>query len=234
MLLFRPHTDNVKTGYVPTAWVGPTLADIEASCTGCPLFKRSCYAWQGRVRMSMLHLLRAAAENPAAYTLDFALRHAPRSARMVRVSAIGDPRVVPFEDAQTLVAKVARAGLALVGYTHFWRDPEVARTWRGHLMASCESAAQADAALSAGWRATFILRRGTTATRGKTPGGNTWVLCPAQVDPKPGRERVTCNTCRLCAASTPGPIVAFRGHGPVRQVERAVVAATLTSNGEAP
>ena len=34
------------------------------------------------------------------------------------------------------------------------------------------------------------------------------VVCPEQAT-----GRVTCNDCRLCDASRPGPVIAFREHG---------------------
>lgn len=220
MMLFRPTSDNEKTGNVPTAWVGPDAAAAAETCTGCALYPRACYAWRGRVLASAQGLFRAAARAPEKYTLDYALAHAARSAKMLRVTALGDAGALPAEEVAQIVTKVRAAKLALVGYTHRWRE-HAAHAWRGHLMASCETPEQADTAVAAGWRATFILKRGEAAVRGKTPAGNPWILCPAQHPVRAGRPAVTCNSCRLCAAASSGPVIAFRGHGPVRLVEAA-------------
>jgi hypothetical protein len=141
------------------------------------------------------------------YTLQEALRTARRSARMVRYTAIGDGGRVPKAYADDIISTVRAAGLQLVGYTHHWREPAVADAWRGRLMASADTLADADEAISAGWRTAVVLPEGAGDT--VTPGGHIVKVCPAIKS----NNRVTCNDCRLCDASRRGPVIGFPAHG---------------------
>jgi hypothetical protein len=138
------------------------------------------------------------------------------SARMLRLTSVGDVGRNP-ELLGPVTAAARDAGLALVGYTHHWRE-EVAAPWRGVLMASCEGNGPEAAApaLLAGWRATvtastqqatFTAKYGNA---GRLPSGHAWIVCPAM-----RVEGLTCNDCRLCDASRPGPVVVFPRHGNV-------------------
>lgn len=207
-LLWTARSGNTKTGDVPTAWVGATLEEARQSCLGCPLLDAGCYAHSGSVGMGGLSARKGATRNPDRYTLKSALANRSASARMARFTAIGDIGRIGREMATALRATVQKVGLAVVGYTHHWREAEVADAWKGSLMASTESLEDADEAVGQGWRATVIVSMDAPRT-GTTPAGRKLVVCPAQE--KPGV--VTCNTCRLCDASRPGPVIAFRAHG---------------------
>ena len=212
-ILWTARTRNTKTGDVPTAWIGSSIEEARASCEGCDLLESGgCYAHGGTVAMGFRSILRAwRAGKRERYTLQAALSGALRSARMARLSAIGDAGRMPRAQAEAMRAKIKRAGLALVGYTHHWREASVRDTWRGFLMASCETEAQADRAVSEGWRATMIVPSWDTRRTWRTLAGNKVSACPAQVT----GGRVTCNDCLLCDASRAlVPIVAFRAHGP--------------------
>lgn len=215
-VIFTPTSSNRKTGNVPTAWVGRTEEEALASCSGCALRPTrdggdgSCYAWSGAVRFGAISARKAAAARPETRTLPAALAGAARSARMLRLTGIGDIGRSGRAVADQVVNQAHTAGLAVVGYTHHWRENEVADAWRGRLMASTESAADADAAVAAGWRATVVVAPDAPRVS-TTPAGRRVVVCPAQVAGE-GRE-VTCNTCRLCDASRLGPVIAFRAHG---------------------
>ena len=129
------------------------------------------------------------------------------SARMVRVTGLGDVGRSGRALADSIIAEAARVGLAVVGYTHHWREEGVAEAWRGRLMASTETLADADRAAREGWRASVVVPADHPRFS-KTPEGRTVVVCPEQATGK-----VTCNDCRLCDASRSGPIIAFREHG---------------------
>lgn len=215
-ILWASGSSNVKTGDVPTAWVGLTKEACRESCRGCPMAPRdvggdgSCYSHSGSPAIAHASIRKAAASGKAR-DLTSALRSASRSARMVRLSAIGDMGRMAREHADAIVGTIKAAGLAVVGYTHHWREAQPAESWRGRLMASVQSLAEADEALAQGWRAAAVVAPDHPA-RSRTPGGATVVVCPAQIAEAAGRK-VTCNTCRLCDASRPGPVIAFREHG---------------------
>lgn len=203
-----PRSSNVKTGDVPTLWVGKTEEETRESCAGCPLLGGGCYAWSGAVRFGAISARKKAAADPASRTIAAAIRGAARSARMIRATGLGDIGRAGKAAADEIASAAAAAGLALVGYTHHWRETDVAAAWRGRLMASTETLADADTAANAGWRVTVIAPADAPRVL-ETPEGRKVVVCPAQV-----REgAVTCNDCRLCDASRPGPVIAFRAHG---------------------
>jgi hypothetical protein len=206
-LLFTARSTNIKTGDVPTGWVGATREETRASCAGCPLLDKGCYAHSGAVALAA-HAARKAAAAGKDRSLGAAIAGAARSARMLRLTGIGDVGRSGVDVAIEVASEVAAAGLALVGYTHHWRESAVSAAWRGRLMASTEKLQDADRAVAEGWRATVVVPE-DYPQRSTTPAGRPVVVCPAQVP----SSRVTCNDCRLCDASRPGPVIAFRAHG---------------------
>tara|TARA_R110000824_G_scaffold131498_2_gene293549 strand:- start:155 stop:937 length:783 start_codon:yes stop_codon:yes gene_type:complete len=96
-----------------------------------------CYAWHGTPRMAATGVWRAAQRNPQRYTLRHAIDNSVRSARMVRLSAIGDPNAVSQAEADYIVDTCEREGMDLVGYCH---NPERSSQWKGRLMASIDLA----------------------------------------------------------------------------------------------
>lgn len=203
-ILWSARSSNAKTGDVPTAWIGASKEEARASCAGCPLLTGGCYAHTG----TPAHAAASVRRSTADHSLTAALHGAVRAARMVRLSAIGDVGRCGKETADAIVAEVKAAGLAVVGYTHHWREATVAEAWRGRLMASCDTLADADRAIAEGWRAAVVLPDGTDGDT-RTPAGALVKLCPAQAS----EGKVTCNTCRLCDGSRPGPNIGFRFHG---------------------
>jgi hypothetical protein len=213
-ITWTARSSNVKTGDVPTAMVVASLgATVERygdaakrSCQAvkCPLFGNGCYAWNSTGGMALSSHAKKAATG-ADMSFAAILPKVARSARMARITAIGDAGAIP-EQAIEAVNAVRRAGLAAVGYTHGWRD--IAASLAGYLMASCENGADADRAVDAGWRATTILPSDAPMTGNRTPAGRPIVVCPAQRN-----DAVTCNTCRLCDAGKAGPVIGFIVHG---------------------
>ncbi len=204
-VLWTARSSNVKTGDVPTAWVGRTRAESLASCGACPLkASRNCYAQYGTPAIAAASTRKAAASG------------ADRGLRQALADAIGRIPGSPIAPTRAMRAlrwretarAVARAGLDLVAYTHQWRE----RTdLAPYAMASCDSVADVDAATARGYRATVVLSAAEASEPDllRTPAGRPIVVCPAQRS-----DRVTCNSCRLCAAARPGPVIGFIDHGP--------------------
>lgn len=71
---------------------------------------------------------------------------------------------------------------------------------------SADTPEQADDAIASGLPACLVVPE--DAGPSVTPGGNRWIICPAQT-----RDDVTCATCLLCARPQRTVIVAFRAHG---------------------
>lgn len=208
---FTATSSNRKTGNVPTAWVGANRAERRASCSGCPLLDAGCYAHSGPVALAANSVQRAIATG-ADRSIDAALANRAHSARMFRLTAIGDIGRAPAALAATIKRKIKAAGLAIVGYTHHWREADVSASWRGVLMASTETLADADTAIDSGWRATTIVAADAPA-RTTTPAGRPVIVCPAQQAEARG-VTLTCNDCRRCDGSRhDSAIIAFRAHG---------------------
>ena len=214
-------SSNVKTGDVPTVWVGRNLAQSRESCTGCPLLASGdCYAQFGSPSFAISSVARSAARAKSwrKYTIHRALRDRAPTARFVRFSALGDVARADRAQVSEAFAATDAAGLAVVGFTHFWR----ARTssWlRGRLMASVQSPTEAREANARGWRAAIVMPAGTTGTLRNDDGSIFAVECPAIAASRTGRT-FTCNDCAagkrgaLCDASKAGPNVYFADHGP--------------------
>jgi hypothetical protein len=231
-ILWLAQTKNTKTGNVPTAMIGKTRRESLQSCKGCSqLTNRNCYAWFGTVSWGLAHIQRAFKGDPQKYSFLNAIADRHPDARMVRVSAIGDPFRASFRDLQHSFELSKQLGLAFVGYTHFHLEKGAHRL-KKMLMASCDSIEQADAAVQRGWRATAVVPYNFQGKRFTTPAGHTAVICPAQTMPK----KITCNDCLLCDASrkTSFQIIAFRDHGPkvrnqIRQMKKLPVIQQLST-----
>lgn len=212
-VIATPTSSNRKTGNVPTLWVGKTEEEAKESCSGCGLISK-CYAWSGAVRFGAISARKKAASAPETRTIDAAIRGAARSARMLRATGIGDIGRSGQSLADYVTGAARSAGLALVGYTHHWREADVAASWRGRLMASTETPEDADRAVAEGWRATLVVPADTPRVS-TTPAGHKVIVCPAQLAEEPTYhgKPIVCNDCKLCEAAKPGPVVAFRFHG---------------------
>ena len=216
-------TGNDKTGPTPTLWVGADRAESRRSCAAvaCPSRPRadggdgSCYAQGGTTACAVASMVRADARGKD-YSLSAALANRSVKARAVRLTAIGDVAASPSLVAYAVAAAavVRAAGLSILGYTH-GHGLAHAAPLRGLLMASCDTLQDADRLTAAGWRVAVKLPPTPPGERPArttvTPGGRTVVTCPVLVRPD---AELTCNACRLCDASRPGPIIGFPDHGP--------------------
>lgn len=208
-ILWVARSRNSKTGDVPTAWVGFSTGEAKKSCIGCGLLGNGCYAYGGSPILGHQSLTKASMSQPGRYTLTAALKARSRKARMVRVTALGDVGRIGREAADAIVAEIKESGLALVGYTHHWKEVAVAVAWHGRLMASADNLKEADQAAAAGWRVSVTVPSDHPRVS-LTPEGRKVVVCPAQVKED---HSVQCNNCKLCDGSKRGPIIGFRAHG---------------------
>jgi len=161
------------------------------------------------------------------YHIRRALADRHHAARMIRFTALGDAARCDRGEVREAMREAKRAGLSVVGYTHFW---ETDGAWlRGRLMASCDNVDHARAANAAGWRATIVVAAGTTGTLRNADGSTFAVECPAIAAERMGKK-YTCNECAstrrgaLCDASKPGPNVYFADHGPKARRHLPVIA----------
>lgn len=193
-VILVPDSGNAKTGpmwqaYIIRADVTPLAAikahDTGATCGTCPLQQNGCYAERMQGLISLGRTMESRGY-PVVSLTDAATALAG-SGSALRIGAYGDPAAVPVAVWATL-AKAAPRGWT--GYTHQWRacDAEL----RHYVMASCDSADDADDAQAMGWR-TFRVRQVATGGTTDTQRQNE-VVCPASHE----RDVTTCQECRLC------------------------------------
>lgn len=194
-------TPNVKTGNIPTAYVGQTLDECRDSCQGCALLEKECYAWHGLSRVSLGRIEERIREG-VDYSLANALENRHRDAKAARIGAMGDPARADRRALLRDVKKLRAEGLAILSYTHFWRERQNQRL-RSICMASCEFVEDAEEARSKGWLPAMLLPWDYHIERGplvEIAGGERLLVCPAQTK---GKNAVTCNDCRMCDPEHP-------------------------------
>lgn len=215
--LWIPTTTNRKTGNIPTSYIGRTLEDVRRSCEAadCKLLEnKQCYAWFGTPRAAYASLEKAD-ERGKDHSLRTAIKQAVRSARFLRVGALGDPCLLPPDElAETYDTARSEGFRGVLAYTHGWK--EAGQHLCGLAMASCDSLEEADEALDEGWRTTAILPWDSAHDGNITPAGRNVAVCAAQI-----KRGVNCNTCGLCDAQARGPpIIGFLDHGPQARAAR--------------
>ena len=232
-MLWTVSLTNNKTGPCLSAW--PDSAEEgRVSCAGCARLDGGCYAWRGTVAMAYTSVLRGAAADPGAYTLEGALARAPRHIRIARLGMLGDPAGSPDLVSETLRAlDTLRAhGIAPLGYTHHWRRPYVAPL-RGVLLASCDTPADAIDARAAGWRVALVgpAALATDPPRTVDTAAGRAVVCPAVS--RPGVQCATCPRALWCGrADAHLPPVVFPEHGALARDYPRAHTLTLTLTAE--
>lgn len=216
-LFVAARSTNSKTGDVPTVWIGRSIEESRLSCTGCKLLEdHDCYAQYGTPRIGMTSIVKGVAIDARRYVVRAALRRRAKTARFLRLSALGDAARADRRQLRSVFREAAQAGLAVVGFTHFWKDDGA--FLKGRLMASCDSFADAKEANRRGWRAAIFAPADMAGTVRRPDGTIDAVLCPAIAAQRLGKH-YTCNECAsgprgaLCDASRPGPNVYFPDHG---------------------
>lgn len=206
VLLITPRSSNTKTGPMAQAWL--LLRDVEpfealrtgvdrAICGDCVHRSgdtRTCYVSLFHGPMQIWRTLQA-----GKYPLITGEAAAAALAgEQLRITAYGDPALVPFEVWRTLLSRAAGS----VGYTHQWQTCDL--RFRSLLMASVETDREMKRAQSLGWR-TFRARPHGA------PLHETEFQCPASEE---GGHRSTCARCQLCrGTSSPAKSVSILLHG---------------------
>jgi hypothetical protein len=156
-------TQNLKLGNAATTYVE------QRSCPDGCVFRNGggCYAEHGRVGMITARLNRAAAANPDATPEDIARDEAAEidgfnvaRNRPLRLHTVGDCKT---DEAAAIVAAAAdryraRGGGPVWTYTHAWRDVERESWAEVNVLASCETAADVDAAHARGYATAIVVK----------------------------------------------------------------------------
>jgi hypothetical protein len=183
-------TGNTKTGVIPTQYVGLTREETLRSCSGCALLPDNggggCYAWTGRSCRAANSVRKATMRGRPAGLVD-AIERCPRSAKLVRFGAIGDPARVHHDKRMSDIDTARSYGFKIAGYTHFWKDEPRTGSLRHVFLASCETTEQIKEARDMGWLV-------SVAGPESFPG---MVTCPNYERPE-----IQCNRCRLCDVTT--------------------------------
>ena len=202
--LWTGRSSNRKTGDIPQQFIGLSREESKASCTGCPLLAdKSCYAHFGSEAWGHSAMIKASARGKD-YSLDNALSKRAKTAKYVRLGAIGDPCVTPI---RAIAQTVKSFGLGLLSYTHFWRDNQ---DLKALAMASCDQWTDVVDAVKMGFRATLHVKPEwlkTNGTKGSINGVK-FAQCPNQT------HGTTCNDCGLCdpTRTLTVPVIIFQEH----------------------
>lgn len=231
------------------AGAGADLVSVTASptrhcvSTGCPFYKRGCYAQLGNEGVHDAR--RNAASLAAGNTPEDDARHEaagidrlPAAGQPMRLHSAGD--CATPEAARIVAAAVerwkVRGGGPVWTYTHAWRpgarDPVARADWGSvPALASVETVELAAQARLRGWvpaiTLPFLAFPGRTWTDRL---GGRWLACPAQVDPS-----MTCARCGACAREDAlrrsGYGIAFLAHGSNAGVVRETVRILQRAHG---
>lgn len=211
-VMWTATSTNKKTGNIPTGWVGKSYLEAKETCDAvkCPLRpwdrqgEITCYAWGGTPAMALASMVKSSKP----HTLEHALDNRTVSAKVIRIGAIGDPGVLSWGWWYKTRRLAKKNGLEVIAYTHAWRTrPDLA----GMTMASCDTEEEAAEAMKMGFRVAIASRDYSVTDKGILINGKKAIVCPEMSKKGSG---ITCNTCRLCVASKPGPVIVFPDHGP--------------------
>jgi hypothetical protein len=208
-ILAAARSTNRQTGDVPSVTIGRTKKEMRASCahSDCSLFHATmkarsdrawakkhkasqtrCYAWDGTTNMAVSSKAKKHARGGDT-TLATALANRLWSAKIVRISDIGDASWLTEEEAGEMFDAIEAEMLIAIGYVHGWRRAE----WlKGRMMASCDTNADAISAMRAGWGVAVILPPSHTDPT-FTVGGRVGKTCPVKLG-----EPTDCNSCLFC------------------------------------
>ena len=119
--------------------------------------------------------------------------------RMVRLGTYGDPKAVPAEIWEALLAR----SKGHTGYTHQWKGMRGAR-WQRLVMASADTPNDATEASAKGFR-TFRVNRDGVKGKGE-------VICPASEE---AGKKLQCETCGACNGTATGRkgSITIKAHG---------------------
>lgn len=202
LAIATPRSQNVKLGDAATTYAAQT------SCpTSCAFFNGGgCYAETGRVGMVTARLNRAAAAQPSG---PYAVAQAEAEAidalnvvegRPLRLHTVGD---CATDEAARIVSAAAgryraRGGGPVWTYTHAWRDVSRESWGSVSVLASCETAADVEAAKERGYATSIVVDRFESRKR-HTLGPAAGAAAGADILPCVEQSSgATCSSCRLC------------------------------------
>lgn len=202
-------SSNRKTGPIAVS-----TSSRELCPKSCSFYDNGCYASTGPLA---LHWAAVTSGTRGITWREFlkAVEQLPQGGmfRHNQAGDIRDPNTAAGRRDLIALANAARGKVAWT-YTHHRRGMAAVQAIRSAtalgftVNASCESEAQADAAMASGLRAVFVVRSDDTRRHWRTADGNHVVTCPAQV-----RDEMTCERCKLCARRPNNVAIAFRAHG---------------------
>ena len=211
-MFFVMHSGNSKIGASAA-----TYASIAKTCpSSCPLRGEGCYAQGGNVGMHVRRL--------DARTADMSADDCARlEALEIEAASYGAPKGHPLRlhvsgDATTArrAGYLARAAKRWQGpvwtYTHAWRNVPRHAWGRVSVLASCEQAWQASAALDAGYAPSLVVSEHPADGKAYRDAFGTKIIpCPSQT------RGVLCTECKLCWQDSKlvkdRAAIAFSAHG---------------------
>lgn len=221
----NPKSENVKTGPIPVS-----MSDSSTCPNSCPFKANGCYAAQGPMNWIWKSLDRGYMQRNG-NRFNFGTNW---KAFLVAVSELASGVFWRHNQAGDLYGAKDKINLAALkqlvkansgkrgfSYTHYpvldrqnnnaKANREAVRFANANgftVNLSGNNLAHADELKALGIGPVVAVIPDTFAdTKGTTPGGNRFVVCPAQT-----REGVTCKDCQLCSKQR-GIIVCFRSHG---------------------
>lgn len=211
----------LRSGNSKTGAAAVTYRTQDSCPTTCPLMGTGCYA-RGRIFGIPTRLGAETADGE--YAAVRALAETLPQGGMVRANVSGDllqedgSLDTGYVEALSDVA-AARPDANVFTYTHAWRtlSPDVSPGVT--VNASCETAADVEAAAAAGWPTVVADPGGEETLIGQTVADRKVVQCPAQT------RGLTCEECRLCARAERRSTVAFVVHGGGKRLAAAAIAA---------
>ena len=221
-------SSNAKTGPIPVS------TSSRATCPDtCPFRANGCYADAGPLAIHW-QAVTAGARGVAWPDFLQLIKNLP-AGQLWRHNQAGDLYKPNTLTGQTALAALTAANRGRRGFTysHHKLTPATVRAFKAAtsngftVNASAETERAADAAISKGLRAVFVVPADETRTAWKTADGNRAVVCPAQ-----RFDRMDCATCKLCQARPQNVAIVFKAHGNGRaKVETVITAASAAANG---
>lgn len=194
-------SSNPKTGTMAQLWIlhqdeAPHLAvksGKDASvCGDCPARNKWCYVQTFQGPRSVWAAWKRGSYPPYDPLL--------LQGKALRLGAYGDPAALPLSTLERITKDVDM----YTGYTHAWKYCDA--RYKRFCMASCDSVADAEAAIKSGWRSFRV----STEAHDRALTGE--ITCPASSE---ADNLLTCITCRTCDGNRRGlrSSVVIQAHG---------------------
>lgn len=208
LVSFARKSGNRKTGPIPV-----TMTAASTCPPSCPLMNRGCYAEQ---HMVAIHWRRLSAGRSGLTWSDFLDEVAALpEGQLWRHNEAGDLPGHGEELDIHLLARLVTANIGRRGFTYThksfrkYRIPfRSANTFGFTVNISTDNLKDADEAAAFGLPVTTVLPHDAPSKGNRTPEGRHIVVCPAELS-----EKVTCESCELCAIGARKSIIGFRAHG---------------------